>query len=49
MLLTSPEQLDADPYLLNTPSGTYDLRASGRPANATTTQPIWRPSKPAST
>lgn len=26
MLLTSPEQLDADPYLLNTPSGTYDLR-----------------------
>ncbi len=26
MLLTTPEQLDADPYLLNTPSGTYDLR-----------------------
>lgn len=26
MLLTSPEQLDADPYLLNTPFGTYDLR-----------------------
>ncbi|MEW6957082.1 phage/plasmid primase, P4 family [Trueperella pyogenes] len=26
MLLTSPEQLDADPYSLNTPSGTYDLR-----------------------
>ena len=25
MLLTTPEQLDADPYLLNTPSGTYDL------------------------
>lgn len=26
MLLTTPEQLDTDPYLLNTPSGTYDLR-----------------------
>lgn len=26
MLLTTPEQLDADPYLLNTPSGSYDLR-----------------------
>lgn len=26
MLLTTPEQLDADPYLLNTPSATYDLR-----------------------
>lgn len=26
MLLTTPEALDADPYLLNTPSGSYDLR-----------------------
>lgn len=26
MLLTTPDQLDADPYLLNTPSGTWDLR-----------------------
>lgn len=26
MLLTTPEQLDSDPYLLNTPSGSYDLR-----------------------
>ena len=26
LLLTSPEQLDADPYLLKSPSGTYDLR-----------------------
>ncbi|MCQ9371198.1 phage/plasmid primase, P4 family [Corynebacterium sp. 35RC1] len=26
MLLTTPERLDADPYLLNTPSGIYDLR-----------------------
>lgn len=30
MLLTTPEQLDADPYLLNTPSGTYDLRLGAR-------------------
>ncbi|WP_240628830.1 hypothetical protein [Trueperella pyogenes] len=34
MLLTTPEQLDADPYLLNTPSGTYDLRHG--PCRATT-------------
>lgn len=50
MLLTSPEQLDADPYLLNTPSGTYDLRvgqASKRehdPADLVTKQTSLAPS-----
>lgn len=49
MLLTTPDQLDADPYLLNTPSGTWDLRDGTRrehdPADLLTKQTALDPTE----
>lgn len=49
MLLTTPDQLDANPYLLNTPSGTWDLRDGSRrehdPADLLTKQTALDPTE----